>query len=221
MLIAIDPGHGGKDPGAVGAHLLEKDINLNISLKLREILVQRNIDVIMTRDKDVMLELQPRCDIANNSKADYFISIHANSFKDSDAKGTETYAFSKNSIGNKLADHVQKAIVSTLNTVDRGVKFANFYVLRYTDMPAILIETAFITNKDDENLLITKPDLFALAISNGIMNFLSITDANWAQQDLIKLKELGIIVDYHDPEVCVKWGELAAVINRVLEVFKK
>lgn len=78
LLIAVDPGHGGKDPGALIEGYKEKDINLNVALKLRDILTKNGIDVIMTRDKDKTVDLQQRCDIANKAHANYFISIHCN-----------------------------------------------------------------------------------------------------------------------------------------------
>lgn len=215
MLIAIDPGHGGNDSGAVAGGNLEKDINLSISLKLKDILMSKNIDVIMTRDKDITVDLKTRCDIANKNKADYFVSIHCNSFKDTSAKGTETYAYPSSIIGGKLARSVQKSIISIMNTVDRGVKYANFYVLHHTDMPAILVETGFITNADDVNMLMNKPNLFATAISDGILNFLEIPNQK-SNYDIEKLHQQGIISDYHDPESYVKWGEFAAVINKIL-----
>lgn len=215
MLITIDPGHGGSDSGAVSGGKFEKDINLNISLKLKDILMSKKIDVIMTRDKDITVDLKTRCDIANNSKSDYFISIHCNSFKDAAARGTETYAYPGSTSGEKLAQSVQKSIVSMLNTADRGVKYANFYVLHHTDMPSILVETGFITNLDDVNLMLAKPNLFATAISDGILKFLEIPEQK-TNDDIEKLHQLGIINDYHDSESYVKWGEFAAVINRIL-----
>ncbi|SNX54242.1 N-acetylmuramoyl-L-alanine amidase [Thermoanaerobacterium sp. RBIITD] len=220
MLIVLDPGHGGNDSGAVGNNFLEKDINLNISLKLKDIVKSKNINVIMTRDKDISLGLQERCDIANKNKADYFISIHCNGFKDTSAKGTETYSYPGSIIGAKLAVSIQRSIVSMLNTIDRGTKTANFYVLHHTDMPAILIETGFITHFEDVNLLVNKPNLFATAISNGIFNFLGLQGVS-ISDDIEKLHQGGLINDYHDPESYVKWKDFASVILKLIGGYKK
>ncbi|AIS53282.1 N-acetylmuramoyl-L-alanine amidase CwlM [Thermoanaerobacter kivui] len=184
MLIAIDPGHGGKDPGAVVGDYKEKDINLTIGLKLRDILIKENISVIMTRDKDETVDLQQRCDIANKSKVNYFISIHCNSFTVPSANGTETYAYPGSIVGRNLDQYVQNELVEMLKTKDRGVKYEKFYVLKYTVMPAILVETAFMSNPGNLELLLQKPEDFARAITNGLLKFLRNTD--YEQMDNIE-----------------------------------
>ncbi|ABY92080.1 MULTISPECIES: N-acetylmuramoyl-L-alanine amidase family protein [Thermoanaerobacter] len=215
VLIAIDPGHGGKDPGAVVENYKEKDLNLDIALKLREILLDKNISVIMTRDKDETVDLQQRCDIANKNKVDYFISIHCNSFKDPTANGTETYAYPGSIVGQNLAQYVQNEIVEMLKTANRGVKYATFYVLKHTVMPAILVETAFMSNPQNLDLLLHRPDIFAQAISNGIIKFLE--SINYQQTDDIKkLRRKGIINEHYDPKSFVTWGEFASVIIKIL-----
>ncbi len=215
MLIAVDPGHGGKDPGAVVGDYKEKDINLNIALKIRDILVKENIGVIMTRDKDETVDLQQRCDIANKSKADYFISIHCNSFTDPSANGTETYAYPRSLAGRNLAQYVQNEIVEMLKTTNRGVKYESFYVLKHTVMPAILVETAFMSNPQNLDLLLQKPDAFAQGIANGTIKFLK--SVNYKQTDDIeKLQMKGIIDKHYDPKSYVTWGEFASVILKIL-----
>lgn len=216
ILIAIDPGHGGKDPGAIVDNYMEKDINLNIALKLKDILVKENISIIMTRDKDETVDLQQRCEIANTSKADYFISIHCNSFPDPSANGTETYAYPKSLVGRNLAQYVQNEIVEILKTTNRGVKYESFYVLKHTTMPAILVETAFMSNPQNLDLLLQKPDDFAKGIANGIIKF--IKSLNYGQKDDIeKLRMNGIVDKYYDPRSYVTWGEFASVILKLLE----
>jgi len=153
MKIAIDPGHGGKDPGAVGAYSKEKDINLALCLKLKQRLKASGIDVIMTRETDVYLDLQPRCDIANKNKADYFLSVHCNSVKDRNARGTETFSYARGTSAYKLAEILQETMVRVSGSMDRGVKTARFYVLRETKMPAVLVETLFISNEAEEKKL--------------------------------------------------------------------
>ena len=153
MLIIIDPGHGGEDPGALGSHSKEKDINLSISLLLRDKLRRSGINIVMTRESDVFVDLDDRCTIANKNKADYFISIHCNSAENNDATGLETYCISSGGKAYELAKVIQKEMIAYLSVRDRGVKFANFYVLRETDMPAVLIENLFISNPNEEVLL--------------------------------------------------------------------
>ena len=160
--ICLDPGHGGSDCGAVGpTGTQEKDNTLAISLLLRERLEKNGAVVVMTRDadKDVSYpdstadeELGARVDIANESGADIFISIHNDSFTNSSAAGTTTFHYGDNEAV-RLAGQVQKCLVDELGTRDRGSRFASFYVIRYTDMPAILVEVAFISNPEEELLL--------------------------------------------------------------------
>ncbi|MGB9780852.1 N-acetylmuramoyl-L-alanine amidase family protein [Caldanaerobacter sp.] len=219
MLIAVDPGHGGKDPGAVVGDYKEKDINLNVALKLRDILIKKGIDVIMTRDKDETVDLQQRCDIANKAHANYFISIHCNSFKDPSANGTETYAYPGSIDGRNLAQYVQNEIVKTLGTKDRGVKYEKFYVLKYTYMPAILVELAFMSNPDDLKLLLEKDSIFAEAIAVGIEDFLK-TKFEEGESAIQKLKAKGIINKVYDAKSYVTWGEFASVIIKLLEGMK-
>ncbi len=160
--ICLDPGHGGSDPGAVGpTGTQEKDNTLAIGLLLRERLEKNGATVVMTRDSDRDVsypgstadeELGARVDIANESGADIFISIHNDAFTNSSAAGTTTFHYGDNEAV-RLAGHVQKCLVDELGTRDRGSRFASFYVIRYTDMPAILVEVAFISNPEEELLL--------------------------------------------------------------------
>jgi N-acetylmuramoyl-L-alanine amidase len=153
MKIVIDPGHGGKDPGALGSYSKEKDINLILSLKLKDKLIASGIDIVCTREDDRYIDLQPRCDIANKNRADYFISIHCNSSKDKRASGTETFCLAGGGKAYKLAQVLQTKMIEFNKNKDRGVKFANFYVLRETKMPAVLIEVMFISNPEEEDKL--------------------------------------------------------------------
>lgn len=165
MYITIDPGHGGSDPGAVGScDVKESDITLMIALYLEDMLLRDGHSVFMTRSEDIdvgypndsgSFELQARCDIANNSQSDIFVSIHCNSFN-ADSHGTETWYEAGSLLGMKLAGHVQKNLVNSLDLVDRGLKNTNeerLYVLVRTKMPAILTEIAFISNPNEESLL--------------------------------------------------------------------
>lgn len=156
--VCIDAGHGGADPGAIGASgTKEKDINLQIALKTGAILQSHGVEVVYTRDKDPgttkKLELAERVNIANKAKADLFVSIHANSATDKTANGQEVYAYKTGTSAHKLAQGILKEMVAASWLKDRGVKTANYYVLLHTAMPAVLVETAFISNPDEEKLL--------------------------------------------------------------------
>lgn len=181
-LIVIDAGHGGSDPGAqnTALGLREKDLNLDISQRLRKILIAQGWQVKMTREGDADVaapnaadreELQARCDLANNNGARMFISVHTNSFTSSALNGTTTYYY-KN-IDKPLADAVQSHLIALLGTKDDGVRKNNFYVIHHTTMPAILVETAFISNPADAQLLRSPAFLqrVAQAIADGIAEY--------------------------------------------------
>jgi len=153
LKICVDPGHGGRTTGAVGKFSIEKNVNLKLGLMLQKELEKVGMDVVMTRTSDLYVSLQGRCDIANKANCDYFVSIHCNGFHDPSANGTSTYHYPGSSKGAKLAAAIQEASVKYNKNRDRGVKTAAFYVLKYTKMPAVLLETAFITNVNEEKML--------------------------------------------------------------------
>uniref|UniRef100_UPI000679728D N-acetylmuramoyl-L-alanine amidase n=1 Tax=Anaerosalibacter massiliensis TaxID=1347392 RepID=UPI000679728D len=173
--VFLDPGHGGKDPGASGNGLKEKDVALSIALKTGEILKKHNINVKYSRTTDVFVELSDRAGMANNANADVFVSLHCNSFTEGSAKGVETYHYPGSTEGTKLAKCIQNSILRNgVYNSNRGVKQENFAVLRQTKMPAALVETAFITNSQDANILKNKQDAMAQAIAMGILDYLKI-----------------------------------------------
>jgi N-acetylmuramoyl-L-alanine amidase len=157
MLIAIDAGHGGKDPGAAANGLVEKDIALVLALKTGAYLrTYYDCDVMYTRNKDVFLPLSERANIANRAKADLFCSFHINSFNSS-SQGFETYRY-PGTTGRTI--ELQKAIheevmdvLQSYNITDRGMKQKNLAVVRETKMPAVLTETLFISNPNEAKLL--------------------------------------------------------------------
>ncbi|HOB44188.1 MAG TPA: N-acetylmuramoyl-L-alanine amidase, partial [Bacillota bacterium] len=156
MIIMIDPGHGGNDSGAVGpSGAKEKDINLAVAERLHLLMSESGIEAYMTRIGDEEVSLAKRAEKANNISADYFISIHCNAANSPTAHGTETYHYPGSVKGRALAQAVQQELVSATGLADRGVKEANFYVLRMTAMPAILVELAFLSNPEEERLLAT------------------------------------------------------------------
>lgn len=149
VVIAIDPGHGGGDPGAVGQRgIQEKTIVLDISRRLSQFLETRGVQAVMTREDDRELDLAPRVAIGERAQARAFVSIHANSLSlsQSQVNGLETYYYTS---GFDLAKIIHRSILQRVKMVDRGVKRARFYVLRHTSMPAVLIETGFVTGQQD------------------------------------------------------------------------
>lgn len=179
--IMVDPGHGGTDIGARGpggGH--EADVNLGISLKLREKLEALGADVRMTRATDTNVgppggpqrdELRARVRLANAWPAEVFISVHSNSNVSPRPQGTETYHSRNASQASKdLAGAVHAHMVEQTGFRDRGVKQANFYVIKNTHMPAILVETGFMSNPQEEQKLLDPvvQDKMATAISRGV-----------------------------------------------------
>ncbi|UIN49815.1 cell wall-binding repeat-containing protein [Bacillus safensis] len=173
--IFIDPGHGAQDAGAIGNGLLEKNINLEVALKLRSRLHQAGALIVMSRTSDTFDSLQTRVSKGAQASADIFISIHANANDNSGANGTETYYDTTNAAAHsiKLAQKVQPRMVSALGTKDRGVKTAGFYVIKYSRMPSILLETGFVTSPIDASILksTTAKDRLASGITTGVSNY--------------------------------------------------
>jgi len=175
MKVFLDAGHGGKDPGALGNNMQEKDINLSVTLKIGDILKNHGINVGYSRTTDVFLELAERATEANNFGADVFVSIHCNAFNNATAQGVETFSYPGSTNGAKLAKSIQDSIIaSKLYTKDRGTKTANFAVLRLTKMPAALVELAFITNTQDAEILRNKQTELAISVAKGILDYLGI-----------------------------------------------
>lgn len=174
----IDAGHGGKDVGAVGVSgVHEADINLIVAKHLQAELKRNGQTVKMCRTTDIFKDLPERTAEANAWGADYYISIHCNAYNEADANGTETFCYKAGGEGEKIAAAIQKELLDVLKTRDRGVKEANFYVLRKSDMPASLTELAFVTNKDDCAKLTdaATQKQCAVAICKGICKYLNIT----------------------------------------------
>lgn len=175
-IVVIDPGHGGRDPGAIGiGSIRESEIVLDISRQVVSLLKQQGVDAILTRSRDEEIELSPRVQFAERANADVFVSIHANSFdaRRTDVNGIETFYYTGSS-SQQLARAVQNSLLQELGARDRGVKAANFYVLRYTSMPAVLVETGFVTGSEDAARLssATGRAQIARAIARGILQYM-------------------------------------------------
>jgi|SRR5690625_451774 len=170
--IYLDPGHGGHDPGAVGKRSKEKGNVLKVAKKIKVILENYGHTVKLTRSSDVFVSLSNRAKLANDWGADVFVSLHNNSAT-ATATGFETFIYN-GSVSDKtkqLQTTVHNAIAKSIGIRDRGKKRANFAVVRQTKMPAILIEYAFISNSDDEKILIDEVDKLADLTADGIVDF--------------------------------------------------
>ncbi|MFP7230699.1 N-acetylmuramoyl-L-alanine amidase [Bacillus subtilis] len=152
--VYIDAGHGGKDSGAVGNGLFEKDINLAVSKQVTDKLKAEGAHPVASRSDDHFLTLEDRVAKASANHADLFVSIHVNSGVAS-ASGTETYFQSdyEGENSRRLAADIQSKLVSSLQTRDRGVKESDFYVITYSQMPSVLAELGFITNSSNADKL--------------------------------------------------------------------
>ena len=174
--IVVDPGHGGRDSGAVGiGGLLEKQAVLDISLQLAALLRRQGAEVVMTRDDDTFISLEGRTQMANRLNATVFVSVHANAadISRTDVSGIETYYHQS---GGALAQSVHRSIMQAFPYMrDRGVRTARFYVLRNSRMPSILVETGFVTGRQDAALLSnpTWRSQMAWAIARGTIQYLN------------------------------------------------
>lgn len=164
MRIFINPGHGGEDPGACGNGLREVDVALNIGRRVENYLRAVGYDVKLFQFDG----LDVICADCNAWGADLFVSIHCNA---GGGTGTETFHAGLSAESKRLAELIQKQIVNSLPVVNRGVKIANHFVTKYTDCPAVLVETAFIDSPDDAKLLVDREDDFARAIARGITDY--------------------------------------------------
>ena len=172
MKILIDPGHSGpREPGACAGDVSEATVVLAIARLAAARLRERGHTVRLSRDGDIDDDgLTWRAERANEWGADLFLSIHANSAADPAAHGTEVWHYPGSRPGRRLAHRIQRSIVRRLGTADRGVKPATFTVLAATACPAVLIETAFLSNSADRTLLTTpaRQADFAVAIAAAI-----------------------------------------------------
>lgn len=186
-IIAIDPGHGGSDPGKVGdTGACEKDINLAIGKILKQKLEEEGFLVCMTRDKDVDLYtgnaknkkleiLKERCRIIEESNADIAVCIHQNSFERSIVKGAQVFYYKESEDGRQLAVTIQKSLKDILdNSNDRAAKDnSTYYMLKKSQRPTVIVECGFLSNPEEEKKLNSTEyqEKVALAIVEGIKNY--------------------------------------------------
>lgn len=210
MKFCIDAGHNYDkfDTGSTGNGLREQDVTFKIAQKLESLLKSAGLQTLMTRKSitenvgtDSKSAINERYKIANSEKADYFVSIHCNA---GGGTGTETLIYAKGGKAEILAGNVQSAIVKKLGTKDRGIKVrGDIGVLKYTDMPAILVETAFIDNSADALLLKNNTDGFAQAIFEGIKAFAGIKEETLIEEPEEIIDKISEMIEINDKKSAV------------------
>lgn len=172
--IGIDAGHGGSEPGSVSpSGLKEKDINLDIARRVEAGLRAAGAKTFMIRNGDTTIDFRDRPHIANKENVEILVSIHCNSFADASKRGTEVYYFKDGHGGQELAETLHRALVNSLGLPDRGLRTADYNIIRHTKMPASLVEVAYLSNPVEEKLLADPAfrEKAAQAIVSGIMNY--------------------------------------------------
>ena len=188
LCIVVDAGHGGGDPGKIGINdALEKDINLQIALKLQKLLEQNNIKVVMTRDTDQGLysdgatnkkaeDMQTRCKIIEDSDALFTVSIHQNSYTSPEIQGAQVFYYGQSETGKKLAETLQSALIEQVNPDNHREAKANesYYLLKKTPTPTVIVECGFLSNPAEAELLLQDEyqDKLVNAIYSGIETYL-------------------------------------------------
>lgn len=182
-VIVIDPGHGGTDPGAVGrSGTLEKEIVLEVAKRLEAQLSLGGAVVLMTRETDTDLckgnynkreDLSKRVNIANKAKADIYVGIHANKFSQSRYRGAQTFGMTGSSESKLLAETIQAELIRVLGNTNRAAKHEDFFTNRLTKMPSVIVEIGFLSNQEEEKLLIQPKyqSKMAYAIYAGIVKY--------------------------------------------------
>lgn len=189
ITIVVDAGHGGRDPGKIGANnVQEKDINLSIALKLKSLLEQNDINVIMTRVEDIGLysesdsnkkvaDMKKRVEIINNSNAVLAVSIHQNSFTQESIWGAQVFYYASSKHGKDYAKVIQNQLVVSLKDGNKRTEKANdtYYLLRKTECPFVIVECGYLSNRRESELLVndTYQEKMAWAIHLGILSYVN------------------------------------------------
>lgn len=188
-VIMVDPGHGGYDPGAVRAGILEKNINLQIAFKLKAMLEEKGVKVLLTRNGDYNLavaglhkreahryDLGKRLEMANQASACLFVSIHSNCVYNRSQQGAEVFYHYESEKGKLLAESIQNELRTISGMRKRVVKTSNCYILRNARMPAVLVEVGYLSNQEErKNLLKSEyQEQIAQKICGGIINYLAV-----------------------------------------------
>ena len=169
--VVIDPGHGGSDCGATRNGIYEKNITLDVSKRVAELLKKKGYEVVMTRSSDQTVSLQERVEISENVSPDVFVSIHVNSSNSEAPNGLETHYYKDNSL--MLAKTVHASMLNHIKVNNRGLFKSKFYVINHTTAPAILVEIGFISNSAERGQLVSesRKQATAKAIAEGINDY--------------------------------------------------
>lgn len=188
ICIVVDAGHGGSDPGKVGVNdALEKDINLALALKLKDLLEKKDIEVVLTRDSDAGLypadatnkkasDMQKRCEIITEADPVFTISLHQNSYTTEDIKGAQVFYYGQSQKGEELATILQESLISRVDPENKRTAKANesYYLLKKTPTPTVIVECGFLSNPAEADLLLDTDyqNKLARAIYMGILEYL-------------------------------------------------
>jgi N-acetylmuramoyl-L-alanine amidase len=230
MIVCIDPGHGGQDPGAVANGIVEKEVNLTVALLAKQMLEAHGHEVALTRRSDTYFSHSARAEIASKAKADLYISIHHNASGNTSARGLEIYHSIAGGMGAGLAEFIhQRYTVLIPELPTRGIRTRaqsdgrDYYaVIRLTAMPAIIIEGGFLTNTNDAKLI--KQQHFqerqAQAISQGVVLWrggsIMPEVPEWKKDGLRWLEENGLIMpDRWQAQDMVDIGTLGAILSNL------
>lgn len=232
MRLALDPGHGGVDPGAVGKdwRLLEKEVNLEVARQLSELLSEAGLEVILTRQDDSYVSLQERAEAINTAGVDVVISLHVNSSGNRDADYLSAHVFSRESRGAELGEILLNYLARATGWPNGGVRVNDFYILRETRPPAVLMEIGFISHAAQEKFLSTAANRAGLAraLAEGILAWAGVAGVSfsdivghWAERDIVTVAREGLMSGYADgtfhPDAPATRAELAAVTRRLWE----
>lgn len=180
--IFVDQGHNPQNPnaGAEANGVREQDINYDVGVRLGNLLrANPNFEVMLSRNSpteqlgtSTATSLSARTTMANNWGADFFISLHCNSSTNTEASGSEAYVYSRTSPGYRMGERILDGLEYRMGMTNRGVFIRpSLFVLRATNMPAVLVEMGYITNLHDVDLLVNDPEGFARGIYNGILAY--------------------------------------------------
>lgn len=183
MVVVVDSGHGGSDPGKVGINgAIEKDVNLKIAIKLKSLLEEQGIKVIMTREDENGLadskveDLKKRVSIINQEKPLLAVSIHQNSYQGESIHGAQVFYFTHSQEGEKAAKIIQEALLEADSENTRSAKANDtYYMLKKTEVPVVIVECGFLSNQKEADLLVTEEyqQKVAEAVVNGIIKYIS------------------------------------------------
>lgn len=194
-IIAVDAGHGGADPGAVGlTGTLEKDINLSLAKKLETLLTEKGAVVVMTRKDDSVYsdvkreELDHRAELVKKKDAELFLSLQCNAVPNSELRGAQTFYYPDSEKGQQLAEAIQNRFIKTLKNTDReALTLSSAYIMSKLDIPAIMVEVGFLSNAEEEQLLNKEAyqEKIIAAIYGGITDYYEKQDSEKSWFDMI------------------------------------